>query len=538
MKKILLTSLFVFGLMFGGSPIHAMNTSARFTGKSGIGQNQFTYTQTLRPGMVNANVLALQKKLKEFGFYHKALDSDYGSGTIAAVKQFQRAKGLKVDGIAGPKTFAMILATNAASLNNGFTSLPDTGHISLPFYGNEKFACAKSYNPVCGEIEVHAMGGRAWKEEKTFSNACVAGQAHAKILYKGECKTTKPVVCTQEYDPVCGKITSPHMGESPVFKTFPNKCALKAAGEQVTFAYKGECKTTRPVDAKYPMVTTVGHTNVTNESVTLHGSARMNGFITNQTFFVFGQDFNRVSHVPDVYDTYSAINEHHEDLRKLSSGFGQGGNFGFATGSVIDDLDSGKVYYYRACVEFTNIHNNKELVCGDVKKFETLTNNGGENKNCLIVRPNSSNSPVIALQNNKQVAEFELTNICKKDIILKDVDFKMISSFGVPQINHMDIYVDGQRKDTVIDVDTGASPLGTDLRFTSEVNTRIDAGEDVDLWVQADILGVYAPWLGSHNHSTAFAISFDDADMEYQGSTVGWNQRPVWDNLIVVHYAQ
>jgi 3D (Asp-Asp-Asp) domain-containing protein len=62
--------------------------------------------QTLRYGMENNDVRELQTALKNRGHFdfHTAT-SYYGTITVDAVKSFQRAKGLDVDGIAGPQTF-------------------------------------------------------------------------------------------------------------------------------------------------------------------------------------------------------------------------------------------------------------------------------------------------------------------------------------------------------------------------------------------------------------------------------------------------
>jgi peptidoglycan hydrolase-like protein with peptidoglycan-binding domain len=60
------------------------------------------FAGTLRKGMMNnTEVKHLQTVLKEMGFYTGAIDGDFGDATEQAVKALQKAKGLKVDGIAG-----------------------------------------------------------------------------------------------------------------------------------------------------------------------------------------------------------------------------------------------------------------------------------------------------------------------------------------------------------------------------------------------------------------------------------------------------
>ena len=49
-------------------------------------------------------VLKTQEKLKELGYYRGTPDGVYGSKTYEAISAFQRATGLKADGIAGAET--------------------------------------------------------------------------------------------------------------------------------------------------------------------------------------------------------------------------------------------------------------------------------------------------------------------------------------------------------------------------------------------------------------------------------------------------
>ena len=59
---------------------------------------------TLRKGDRGSEVKKLQNALKQLGYYSLKVDGVYGKGTVNAVKAFQKSKGLKADGIAGPKT--------------------------------------------------------------------------------------------------------------------------------------------------------------------------------------------------------------------------------------------------------------------------------------------------------------------------------------------------------------------------------------------------------------------------------------------------
>ena len=63
---------------------------------------------TLRKGASGAAVSQMQQLLKNAGFNPGAIDGQFGPNTEAALKSFQKAKGLVVDGICGPKTWAAL----------------------------------------------------------------------------------------------------------------------------------------------------------------------------------------------------------------------------------------------------------------------------------------------------------------------------------------------------------------------------------------------------------------------------------------------
>ncbi|MBW4645029.1 MAG: HEAT repeat domain-containing protein [Goleter apudmare HA4340-LM2] len=58
----------------------------------------------LKLGDTGQDVQALQTQLKDLGYYDGAINGQYGESTKIAVSQFQKAKGLVADGIAGKDT--------------------------------------------------------------------------------------------------------------------------------------------------------------------------------------------------------------------------------------------------------------------------------------------------------------------------------------------------------------------------------------------------------------------------------------------------
>lgn len=71
----------------------------------------------------------LQQRLAALNFDPGSIDGILGRRTIAAIRAFQKAKGLTVDGIAGPKTVAALTPTNASLPHVA----PDRVKVELPW---------------------------------------------------------------------------------------------------------------------------------------------------------------------------------------------------------------------------------------------------------------------------------------------------------------------------------------------------------------------------------------------------------------------
>jgi putative chitinase len=72
----------------------------------------------LQRGSSGADVQTLQQRLSDLGFDPNGIDGHFGPGTEAAIRAFQQAKGLQVDGKAGPDTLTA-LGLNDGSANTG-----------------------------------------------------------------------------------------------------------------------------------------------------------------------------------------------------------------------------------------------------------------------------------------------------------------------------------------------------------------------------------------------------------------------------------
>jgi len=70
--------------------------------------NKYVFTKPLKFGMTSNEVKELQIKLKELGYLTATPTGYYGNQTVAAVKKFQKAKGLEQLGTVGPGTRAAL----------------------------------------------------------------------------------------------------------------------------------------------------------------------------------------------------------------------------------------------------------------------------------------------------------------------------------------------------------------------------------------------------------------------------------------------
>lgn len=92
--------------------IEQNQTSAKPEDKTETSKGESTVTITLnelKKGSKGEQVKALQRMLKAMGYYSSSIDGDFGSQTEAAVRSYQKSKGLSVDGIVGAKTWVKLL---------------------------------------------------------------------------------------------------------------------------------------------------------------------------------------------------------------------------------------------------------------------------------------------------------------------------------------------------------------------------------------------------------------------------------------------
>lgn len=100
-------------VLFGVNAIYAVPTAMPVTAEATEAPITEDNVIVIRSGSRGEAVKRLQKRLQELGYYSSRQDGVYLTDDIEAVRAFQRANGLKVDGKAGFQTQSLLYSDNA-----------------------------------------------------------------------------------------------------------------------------------------------------------------------------------------------------------------------------------------------------------------------------------------------------------------------------------------------------------------------------------------------------------------------------------------
>lgn len=115
------------------------------------------YHDVLRKGDKHGDVPLLQTTLSNMGYYKGKIDGDFGPLTDAAVKNYQKSIGLKVDGIVGPITWGRIDAMASQKPQDGPKPPPVSDTKEPPKPAPEP--------PMGSEQKEYAPGKAKWSED-------------------------------------------------------------------------------------------------------------------------------------------------------------------------------------------------------------------------------------------------------------------------------------------------------------------------------------------------------------------------------------
>lgn len=107
--------------------------------------------ELLRYGSRGESVRQVQSRLNKLGYWCGTADGIFGVNTRSAVRRFQSAKGLSVDGIVGPKTYSALgISSSSSSSSDGYSS-SDLYLLARCVYGESRG------EPYVGQVAVAAV---------------------------------------------------------------------------------------------------------------------------------------------------------------------------------------------------------------------------------------------------------------------------------------------------------------------------------------------------------------------------------------------
>lgn len=121
--------------------------------------------QVIQKGAVGNDVLELQSRLKNIGFYHGKIDGVFGWGTYWALRNFQYEFGLPIDGLAGATTKAKLAKATKYKNTPAAKAAPKTTATNMPkgFSQNDIRLMANAVHgeargePYTGQVAVAAV---------------------------------------------------------------------------------------------------------------------------------------------------------------------------------------------------------------------------------------------------------------------------------------------------------------------------------------------------------------------------------------------
>ena len=228
------------------------------SGSSSSGSSGFT--RTLRKGYTGADVIAVQQKLKELGFYSGSVDGVYGTGSIAAVKKFQQQNGLTADGLVGSRTYAALLSASSGSSSDSSSSGSSSGtsDSSSGSSGQTYAEGTLSYGSTGTEVKkmqqaLKALGYNVsadgsygaltqmavtqFQKRNGLTADGVAGSATLKLLYSGNAKEADPSADdNMSIDDSTGKANGPSVSSVKLLHWFNEvKPSLKNGNKLIVF---------------------------------------------------------------------------------------------------------------------------------------------------------------------------------------------------------------------------------------------------------------------------------------------------------------
>lgn len=150
---------------------------------TGTGALYAAPSETLRQGAKSDDVKTLQQALIDQGYLKGRADGVFGTATVSAVKAFQKAKGLTVDGAVGSTTWNKLMEKTNATLKFGAQgtavttlqkALIDKGYLKGSAdgkFGNATLAAVKAFQKASGLTADGTVGAATWSKLNNTSSS-------------------------------------------------------------------------------------------------------------------------------------------------------------------------------------------------------------------------------------------------------------------------------------------------------------------------------------------------------------------------------
>ncbi|MQS09420.1 D-Ala-D-Ala carboxypeptidase family metallohydrolase [Streptomyces alkaliphilus] len=170
-------------------------TAAAAPASDGVGTLDacYTFPRTLSRGMSGADVTQLQIRVAGYPGYGQvlSLDGSFGPHTEQAVRRFQQAYGLTVDGVAGPQTFNRIYALQSSDCSTANFTFAEMNRCNSTWSGGAVSAATARENArrTMWKLQAmrRAMGDRPITVSSGFRsvscNNAVGGASNSRHLY-------------------------------------------------------------------------------------------------------------------------------------------------------------------------------------------------------------------------------------------------------------------------------------------------------------------------------------------------------------------
>ena len=111
--------------LFNGSAVEAGSTPTPTPSPTPTPEPVYTIPgSTVKSGSEGQDARAVQKRLKELGYFRSVVDGLFGKASVKALKAFQEKNGLEPDGIAGKGTYEILFSSRALAANEEPTPTP------------------------------------------------------------------------------------------------------------------------------------------------------------------------------------------------------------------------------------------------------------------------------------------------------------------------------------------------------------------------------------------------------------------------------